>query len=117
MMPRIGRPQKLRQTMTDLGLDTYLSEQEELKFLRKEVERLNNRVLAESKSKSYWKRKFEKFKPSRLVDADKKVNAIDMIIAFDEGDKSMSMSEIAIIVGIPYPTLTGIARAYRQAII
>ena len=101
----------------ELGLGIYLSAQDEVKQLRKEVQRLNDRLLREIKSKSSWKRKYEKFKPSRLVDAGKKVHAIDMIVAFDGGDKSKSMTEIAEIAGIPYPTLTGIARAYRQAII
>jgi hypothetical protein len=101
----------------DLGLDTYLLEQEELKSLRKEVEKLNKRLLKEIKTKSYWKCKYEKIRPSRYLDLEKKNKALDMIVAFDSGDKSKSLLDIAFITGINYSTVTSIARVYRQAII
>jgi hypothetical protein len=100
-----------------LGLDNYLSTQDEVKLLRVEVERLTKRLKSEIKLKSAWRCKYEKLKPSRLVETEKKKQAIDMIVAFDNGDKSKSLADIARQLGIKYQTLTSIARAYRQAII
>jgi hypothetical protein len=100
----------------ELGIDSYLSAHDEVKILRIEVERLTKRLKSEIKLKSAWRCKYEKLRPSRLVEIEKKKQAIDMIVAFDNGDKSKSLADIARQLGIKYQTLSSIARAYRQAI-
>jgi hypothetical protein len=118
MMQRIGLPLKLRQKMTDLGLELYLLEQEEIIFLRKEVKKLNKKLLCESKAKSYWKCKFEKVRPERKsIRTVKNQTAIDMISSRENGDKTYSLADIGRLLSIRYGTLKNMAYMYRQSII
>ena len=103
--------------MTELGLDEYLSAHDEVKALQKENEQLKQRLLREIKSKSQWRRKYEKLRPSRYLEVEKRSRAIDMIVAFDAGDKSKTLAEIAVMLDINYRTLTSMARVLRQAML
>jgi hypothetical protein len=116
-MQRIGQHKRLL-TMNDLGLDTYLSEQEELKFLRKEVERLNKKLVRECNYKSYWKCRFEKVRPERKsIRTVKNQTAIDMISARENGDKTHSLADIGRLLSIRYGTIKNMAYMYRQSLI
>jgi hypothetical protein len=100
----------------ELGLCSYLSAHDEVRILKAEVERLTKRLNTEIKLKSSWKSKYQKLKPSRLIEPSKKSMAIDMIHAIDNGDKTKSLAGIARELDINPQTVKSIARAFRQAI-
>ncbi len=99
-----------------IGLDDYLEDKGEIKALKKQVEQLEARLQREIKAKSKWKVRYESIKPERKsIRTKKNQQALDMITALDNGDKSKSLADIGRLLDIKYGTLKNMAYRHRKS--
>jgi hypothetical protein len=101
----------------ELELGSYLSAQDEVKQLRKEVDHLKKRLELEIKLKSKWKCRFNKSRPPReSIRTKKNQQALELIAKRESGDKTHSLADIGRLLDIKPGTLKNMAYMYRQSV-